>query len=74
MPLIEDPGREGTLDQMVETMAVKGTSTQVEKPYFRLTSAPDPSDVRPESVLKEALKMLKSKHKNKTNDYKYLDD
>lgn len=45
----------------------------MEKNYFRLTSAPDPADVRPESVLKQALKLLKSKWENKTADYLYLD-
>jgi hypothetical protein len=59
---------------MAEILVVKGTSTQVEKSYFRLTSAPDPTDVRPESVLKETLKMLKKKWQNKSNDYKYIDD
>ena len=38
--------------------AVKGTSTRLEKSYFRLTSAPHPSDVRPEHVLKKSLKMV----------------
>lgn len=30
----------------------------VEKSYYRLTQAPDPSEVRPEPVLTEALRML----------------
>ncbi len=34
------------------TDPVRGTSTSLEKSYFRLTSAPDPADVRPPSVLK----------------------
>ena len=46
----------------------------VEKSYFRLTQAPDPSDVRPEPVLLEALKMLESKWTTKKADYKYIDD
>lgn len=29
----------------------KGTCQTVEKPYFRLTSAPDPAEVRPEEIL-----------------------
>jgi len=45
-------------------ITIKGTSTNLEKAYFRLTSAPDPSDVRPEPILKKALKMLKKKWKN----------
>jgi hypothetical protein len=46
----------------------------VEKNYYRLTSAPDPAEVRPEPVLKQALKLLKSKWENKTADYLYLDN
>ena len=46
----------------------------VEKSYFRLTSAPDPSEVRPEPVLQEALKMLETKWAEKSADYKYMDD
>ena len=46
----------------------------IEKSYFRLTSAPDPSEVRPEPVLHEALKMLENKWAEKTADYKYMDD
>ena len=42
--------------QKAET--VKGTCTRLEKSYFRLTSAPHPSDVRPEHVLKRSLKMV----------------
>ena len=53
-----------SLDQMVENLAVKGTCMQVEKPFFRLTSAVDASDVRPEHILKEALLMLKKKWRN----------
>ena len=46
----------------------------VEKSYFRLTQAPDPSEVRPEAILIEALKMLESKWGRKSADYKYIDD
>ena len=38
--------------------AVKGTCQELEKSYFRLTSKPDPSAVRPETVLKRALARL----------------
>ncbi len=36
----------------------QGTCTEPEKSYFRLTSAPDPSTVRPEPVLARALERL----------------
>jgi hypothetical protein len=42
-------------------VAIKGTNTKLEKSYFRLTSAPDPSSVRPEPVLREALAALLAK-------------
>lgn len=62
------------LDELAKHLGIKGTCTVVEKSYFRLTSAPDPSEVRPETVLNEALTMLKSKWENKRSDYKYIDD
>ncbi|KAG1665845.1 hypothetical protein FOA52_005880 [Chlamydomonas sp. UWO 241] len=37
---------------------VVGYATQLEKSYFRLTAAPDPSSVRPEPVLRSALSRL----------------
>lgn len=42
--------------------AVKGTCQEVEKSYFRLTSKPDPSVVRPEPVLQRALTRLVRDH------------
>mmetsp|Transcript_4919 Transcript_4919/g.15447 ORF Transcript_4919/g.15447 Transcript_4919/m.15447 type:complete len:490 (-) Transcript_4919:856-2325(-) len=48
---------------------VVGTCEQVEKDYFRLTSAPDPRDVRPERVLIVALSRLKQKWKRNEVDY-----
>jgi hypothetical protein len=47
---------------------------QIEKSFFRLTSAVDPSDVRPEHILKEAFSMLKKKWRNRSATYKYIDD
>jgi len=39
----------------LEGLVVKGTSTKLEKGYLRLTSAPNPAEVRPEQVLRQAL-------------------
>ncbi|KJE98105.1 nucleus protein [Capsaspora owczarzaki ATCC 30864] len=50
--------------------AIRGTSGELEKRYLRLTSAPDPSTVRPESVLSQSLDMVKNAWKA-DNDYKY---
>eukprot|EP00118_Oscarella_pearsei_P010848 m.68842 g.68842 ORF g.68842 m.68842 type:complete len:761 (+) comp35559_c0_seq4:75-2357(+) len=47
--------------------AIKGTCLKLEKQYLRLTSAPDPSLVRPVPVLKKALEMVRGKWKEKQN-------
>lgn len=69
----QEESGEGTWDGMPK-MAVKivGTSEEVEKDYFRLTSSPDPTTIRPERVLQKALKMLKWKWQNKEVDYTYM--
>lgn len=41
-----------------DLFVVKGTMQELEKSYFRLTSAPDPSTVRPEAVLRRAYARL----------------
>ena len=41
-----------------DLFVVKGTMQELEKSYFRLTSAPDPSTVRPEPVLRRAYERL----------------
>lgn len=52
---------------------VIGTCQTLEKQYFRLTSAPIPSQVRPESVLRHTLDLLKKKWKKEGN-YSYICD
>lgn len=47
-----------------DALTVKGTSQEIEKRYLRLTSAPDPSTVRPEEVLEKALLMVQNSQKN----------
>jgi hypothetical protein len=61
------------LNERAKHLTIKGTCTTVEKHYFRLTSEPEPARVRPEPVLKQALKLLKSKWENKSADYPYID-
>ena len=39
---------------------IVGRCTRLEKAYFRLTTVPNPDEIRPEPVLKEAYKRLKS--------------
>ncbi|KAK4517776.1 Lipoyl synthase, mitochondrial (Lipoate synthase) (LS) (Lip-syn) (Lipoic acid synthase) [Mucor velutinosus] len=50
---------------------IVGTSTELEKPYFRLTSAADPATVRPLNILKKAFKMLRQKWREDGN-YSYI--
>ncbi|CAE7665009.1 leng8, partial [Symbiodinium microadriaticum] len=45
----------------LEQLIVVGTCQKVEKDYLRLTSAPDPSTVRPLEVLRRSLELAKNK-------------
>ncbi|WFD24163.1 hypothetical protein MEQU1_002860 [Malassezia equina] len=56
-----------------DAYTVVGTSTKLEKPYLRLTSAPDPKTVRPLSTLRETLALLKRKWAQDGN-YAYICD
>jgi len=58
----------------VSTEPVRGTCQTLEKPYFRLTSAPDPAEVRPEEILEKSLKLMSKKWKRHQNDYRYIDE
>jgi len=50
-----------------------GRSQVLERPYLRLTTAPDPSVVRPPEVLKQTLELLKQKWRAESN-YTYICD
>jgi hypothetical protein len=52
---------------------VVGTCQNLEKKYFRLTSAPIPSQVRPGPILRQTLELLKKKWKKEGN-YSYICD
>ncbi|GJN14636.1 hypothetical protein PR202_gb01484 [Eleusine coracana subsp. coracana] len=47
-----------------DALTIKGTCQEIEKQYLRLTSAPDPSTVRPEEVLEKALVMIETSQRN----------
>lgn len=54
---------------------IVGTCQNLEKQYLRLTSAPDPSTVRPLDVLKRSLEMVVNYWKTSSNrDYHYACD
>ncbi len=48
-----------------------GTSKALEKNFLRLTTEPRVEDVRPQVVLKRAMKMVKRRWKNEQVDYKW---
>lgn len=50
-----------------------GTCTDLEKAYYRMIEHPDPSEVRPEHILKKSLKMLIEKWK-KGCEYRYIEE
>ena len=52
---------------------IVGRSQELEKNYFRLTSAPNPDTVRPLPVLQQTLDLLKKKWK-RDNNYGYICD
>mmetsp|Transcript_59387 Transcript_59387/g.156361 ORF Transcript_59387/g.156361 Transcript_59387/m.156361 type:complete len:401 (+) Transcript_59387:450-1652(+) len=57
---MHDSGGDGGDFELDYTVA--GTCQTVAKKYLRLTSAPDPTAVRPEPVLKEAIKMIQDRY------------
>ncbi|XVF75446.1 hypothetical protein PTKIN_Ptkin13bG0189600 [Pterospermum kingtungense] len=60
----EDGGSRAVEDIDWDALTVKGTCQEIEKRYLRLTSAPDPSTVRPEEVLEKAVSLVQSSQKN----------
>ncbi|KAJ6432756.1 hypothetical protein OIU84_019904 [Salix udensis] len=61
---LDDSGSKAVEDFDWDALTVKGTCQEIEKRYLRLTSAPDPSTVRPEEVLEKALLMVHNSQKN----------
>ena len=58
-------------DEMITDETIVGKSQNIEKPYLRITGRPNPETVRPEPVLRKALKFFLDKYK-KGCDYEYL--
>jgi len=61
-------------EEMAEKWRVIGTNTNLEKPYLRLTTEPDPSTIRPEYILKKTLKFLLAKWKEGKAEYGYISE
>lgn len=57
----------------VDDVPFVGRSQVLERPYLRLTTAPDPSVVRPPEILKQTLELLKKKWRAEGN-YTYICD
>merc|ERR1719219_3146977 len=61
----------------LQNFKITGTSTDIYKPYLRLTSAPEPNQVRTFETLKKTLIALKQKWKNGVKDvdaYRFVCD
>ncbi|CAG9315436.1 unnamed protein product [Blepharisma stoltei] len=61
-------------DNLESDWKIAGTCTDLEKQYFRLTSKPDPSTVRPEPILRKALAWFKDRWRRKEIKYEYFSD
>lgn len=57
-----------------EKLKIVGTCKDLEKKFYRLTEVPDPSTVRPESVLKRALTFVLNKFKAGKANERYAQD
>lgn len=53
---------------------IVGTLTALEKRYLRLTSAPDPSTVRPQKALEKSLNFVLDNFRNSDKLYLYIND
>ncbi|KAL3878043.1 hypothetical protein ACJMK2_035679 [Sinanodonta woodiana] len=60
-----DSGEESDIDW--SKLHVVGACTDLEKPYLRLTSAPDPKTIRPPSVLQKSVQMVQEHWKQNMN-------
>ncbi|KAK3586296.1 hypothetical protein CHS0354_038669 [Potamilus streckersoni] len=60
-----DSGEDSDIDW--SKLHVIGACTDLEKPYLRLTSAPDPKTIRPPSVLQKSVQMVQEHWKQNMN-------
>lgn len=57
-----------------KTTTIVGTNTNLEKSYLRLTSLPNPDQIRPQYILEKSLDLILNKWKNKEVDYLYMEE
>lgn len=62
----------GLSEAEMESLKIIGTCQKLEKDYFRLTSPPLPHQVRPDSVLRKAIQLIKQKWEGDEVDYVYM--
>lgn len=62
----------GLTEAEMESLKIVGTCQKLEKDYFRLTSPPLPHQVRPESVLRKTIQLIKRKWEGDEVDYVYM--
>jgi hypothetical protein len=61
-------------DIMFDKVKIEGTCQDLEKPYYRLTEVPHPSEVRPQSVLKKSVALILKKWDDGVVDVHYVVD
>ncbi|OMJ82573.1 hypothetical protein SteCoe_16681 [Stentor coeruleus] len=71
---IDEHNKEKIKKEILSEWKIIGTCKELEKPFFRLTSKPDPKTIRPESVLKKALAWLKERWRKGEIKYEYFSD
>ena len=59
---------------MFEKVKIEGTCKDLEKPYYRLTEVPHPSEVRPEAVLKKSMAHVLKKYEDGDGDDHFVVD
>ena len=69
--VIQSREKEKSFGKLADANKVVGRSTEMEKHYLRLTGDPDPSTIRPLSVLEKSLKYCMNKYRQ-NNDYVYI--
>lgn len=70
---VSPPSRNTSAMDIDGDQPLVGRCMSLEKQYFRLTSAPDPANVRPLHILEKTLELLKKKWRDEQN-YSYICD